>query len=64
MFQRQEFFEINSLVIPEIRKELAINRQIFNKVIDALTDSLTEREKKKVYLYGTGNILNFLSIMI
>lgn len=58
-FRDKSFFEINSLVIPEIRKELAINRQIFNKVIDALTDSLTEREKKKVYLYGTGNILNF-----
>lgn len=58
-FSDKSFLEIDTLIIPEIRKELAINRQMFNRVVDALTDSLTEREKKEVYLYGTGNILNF-----
>lgn len=58
-FKNKSFIEIDTEVIPAIRNELAMNRQIFNNVIDALTDSLMSKEKKEIYLYGAGNIFNF-----
>ncbi len=58
-FIDRSFVEVNTQIIPEIRDEIAMNRKIFNNVIDALTESFTNNEKKDVYLYGTGNIFNF-----
>ena len=58
-FIDRSFLEIDTEIIPEIRSELAVNRRIFNSVVNALTDSLISTEKKELYLYGTGNIFNF-----
>ena len=58
-FANRSLTEVELEIIPELRCELLQNQNFFNSIIDALTDSLSGSEKKKVYLGGTSNIFNF-----
>lgn len=58
-FLNKSFIEIDTDIIPRLRDELAINRRIFNDVINIFTENLSNIDKKELYLYGTGNIFNF-----
>ncbi|MFU0799709.1 MAG: heat-inducible transcriptional repressor HrcA [Xylanivirga thermophila] len=58
-FANRSCAQIDLEVIPDMRREIMSNRDFFNNIVDALTESMAGRDKKEIFLGGASNIFNF-----
>lgn len=55
----KSFNEIDKNSMLEMQKDIIKDRDFFNSLVDALTESIVSKEDNEVYLGGTTNIFNF-----
>nr|MBO2494215.1 heat-inducible transcription repressor HrcA [Clostridia bacterium] len=58
-YRDKTFAEVDINSIQDVQKEMSRQREFFNSLIDALTESIAQKEQTEVYLGGTTNIFNF-----
>ena len=58
-FQGKSFAEVDMEDLSAIRKLFEENQKFFNSLVDILTGSFRDSQRKEVYLGGTTNIFNF-----
>ncbi|MFO7295089.1 MAG: heat-inducible transcriptional repressor HrcA [Caldicoprobacter sp.] len=58
-YRDKTFAEVDINSIQDVQKEMSKQREFFNSLIDALTESIAQKEQTEVYLGGTTNIFNF-----
>lgn len=58
-YHNKTFDEVNLNFISDVQKEMLRQREFFNSLVDALTESIARKEQSDIYLGGTANIFNF-----
>jgi len=59
IYKGKSFDEIDTEAIYDMQRNIIKDRKFFNALVDALTESITSKEDREVYLGGTTNIFNF-----
>lgn len=59
LFRDKDLSDIDLNPLIKMQDGMVQNREFFNSLVDALTDSMDIEDTKEVYLGGAGNILNF-----
>ena len=59
LYRDKSLGEISLVPLIEVRDEMIQNREFFNSLVDALTESIDIGEVSEVYLGGTTNIFNY-----
>ncbi|SFP79366.1 heat-inducible transcriptional repressor HrcA [Caldicoprobacter faecalis] len=58
-YRNKTFAEVDINSIQDVQKEMTRQKEFFNSLVDALTESIAQKEQTEVYLGGTTNIFNF-----
>ena len=59
VYKGKSIDEIDADEVYEMQRDIVRDRKFFNALVDALTESITSKDDREVYLSGATNIFNF-----